>query len=283
MLSFLKISHFRTHKLSFIEPENKAMVIYGVNGAGKTNVLGAISLFAPGRGFRRAKFADLNRRPDLLGWKLTGEFKILEHTYEVITFWDEIGGRRTTIDGKMVSQSRLAQLVRILWITPLMDQIWLNGSAERRRFLDRIVSNLVPQHTENLIKYYKALKQRNRMIKDKVSDSNWFEAIEKEMVLSGVKIDKARQDVLTNIMEMQKRSVSSFPVANLQLTGTRFSSAEEFLSALRDNRRQDIFAGRTLIGPHLTDLCAVYSSKNIIYSIPAFCVFGESLQNLFFP
>ena len=90
-----------------------------------------------------------------------------------------------------------------------------------------------------------------------------FDAIEKEMVLSGVEIDKARQDVLTNIMEMQKRSVSSFPAANLQLKGTRFSSAQAFLLALRDNRRQDIIAGRTLIGPHLTDLCAVYSSKNI--------------------
>ena len=157
LLSSLKISHFRTHKLSVINPSQKPIVIFGLNGAGKTNILEAISMLAPGRGFRRAKFSELSRRPDLLGWQVSADFQIFGSTYEVCTFWDQTSTRKVTIDGKSATQSELGRLVRILWITPQMDRIWLDGSAERRRFLDRIVSTLVSEHTENCIQYQKAL------------------------------------------------------------------------------------------------------------------------------
>ena len=157
-----------------IKPGHGPIVIFGLNGVGKTNVLEAISMFAPGQGFRRARFLELMRRPELLGWKITAEFNILGSLYEIMTFWDESSGRKILVDGKVTTQSALAKLVRILWITPLMDRIWLNGSLERRRFLDRLVSNLIPEHTENSISYYKALKQRNKLIKDKIVDPYWY-------------------------------------------------------------------------------------------------------------
>ena len=262
-LSSLRISHFRTHKFSLIEPTQEPIIIFGLNGAGKTNILEAISMFAPGQGFRRAKVSDLSRRPDLLGWKLTGKFNVLDQSYEIMTSWDEALGRKIKIDGKVVTQSKLARLVRILWITPLMDRIWLNGSAERRRFLDRIVSNLVPDHTENSIKYYKALKQRNQLLKDKVADSNWYDAVENQMALSAIEINKARGEVISSIMEMQKKSVSSFPSADLNLVGSQHIFAPEFQDALCGSRKQDMYFGRTLIGPRLSDLRAIYSSKGI--------------------
>ena len=262
-LSSLKISHFRTHKLSVIELTQEPIIIFGFNGAGKTNILEAISMFAPGQGFRRAKASDLSRRPDLLGWKLIGKFNISDQSCEIMVSWDEVLGRKIEIDGKLVSQSKLARLVRILWITPLMDRIWLNGSSERRRFLDRIVSNLVPDHTENSIKYYKALKQRNQLLKDKVSDSNWYDAVENQMALSAIKINKARSEVISSIMEMQKKSVSSFPVADLNLVGSQYLFEQDFQCALCASRKQDMHVGRTLIGPHLSDLGAIYSSKGI--------------------
>ena len=262
-LRALKISHFRTHKFSVINPSSEPIVMFGLNGSGKTNVLEAISMFAPGQGFRRANFSELTRQPEQLGWKLTAEFQILGRCYEIVTFWDEASGRKITIDGKLVTQSSLARLVRILWITPLMDRIWLNGSAERRRFLDRIVSNLIPEHTENSIKYNKALKQRNRLIKDKISDFDWYNALEKQMALSGMEIDKARRKIIVQIMHMQKKSVSSFPAADLDIIGPQYSSVQEFQLALNENRKQDVYAGRTLIGPHLSDLGSVYSSKGV--------------------
>ena len=144
-----------------------------------------------------------------------------------------------------------------------MDRIWLNGSAERRRFLDRIVSNLVPGHTDNSIKYYKALKQRNKLIKEKILDSNWYDALEKQMAVSGAEIDKARSYVITYIMDMQKKSVSSFPFAELSIVGERYLTPQTLEMALCKNRKQDIYAGRTLIGPHLSDLSAIYSSKGV--------------------
>lgn len=260
-LSSLKISYFRTHKLSIIEPENKPIVIFGVNGTGKTNILESISMFAPGQGFKRAKFSELARKPDLFGWKLTGEFNILGNSYEIISSWDGTSGRKITIDGKLATSSSLVRLVRILWVTPLMDRIWIDGSAERRRFLDRIVSNLIPEHTEHCVKYYKAMKQRNKLIKEKIFDLSWFNVLESQMATFGVAIDKARKNVVADIMAMQKNSISAFPVADLNVIGLQHSSVEEFREALRKNREKDIYAGRTLIGPHLSDLAAVYFSK----------------------
>ena len=262
-LTSLKISHFRTHRFSVLEPLDQPVVLFGLNGVGKTNVLEAISMFAPGQGFRRAKFSDLNRRPDLLGWKLRGKFKSFDHSFEVITSWNESSGRRITIDGKSASQSEIGRLIRILWITPLMDRIWLDGSSERRRFIDRIVSNLVPDHTENIIQYYKALKQRNRLIKDKINDSNWYDSVEKQMAVFGVKIDEARLNVVDQITEKQKNSSSGFPSANLYLMGSRYSSHEEFQAALFESRKKDMFSGRTLLGPHLSDLGAIFLSKGM--------------------
>ena len=126
-----------------INQSKKPIVIFGLNGAGKTNILEAISMLAPGRGFRRAKFSDLSRRPDLLGWKVSADLQISGTCHEVCTSWDAISTSKVTIDGKPATQSELGRLVRILWLTPQMDRIWLDGSAERRRFLDRIVSTLI--------------------------------------------------------------------------------------------------------------------------------------------
>ena len=246
-----------------IKPYQKSIVIFGLNGTGKTNILEAISMLVPGRGLRRAKFSELSRQPDLLGWQVSAELKILDNTYEVCTFWDGSSSRKITIDGKPATQSALGRLVRILWLTPQMDRIWLDGSAERRRFLDRIVSTLVPDHTENTIQYHKALKQRNRLIKDRVSDANWYDALERQMAIFGSAIDRARYDVIAQIMIMQKKSISSFPVADLRLIGTTHQSAQEFQDALAIDRKVDTYAGRTLKGPHLNDLASMYSLKAI--------------------
>ena len=237
-------------------------MIVGLNGAGKTNILEAISMLAPGRGLRRAKFLELSRKPDLLGWQVAADIQILGSAYEVCTFWDAASNRRVTIDGKNATQSQLGRLVRILWITPQMDRIWLDGSAERRQFLDRIVSTLVPDHTENSIQYHKALKQRNKLIKDKVYDPKWYSALEWQMALSGSAINLARCDVISKIMAMQKKSTSSFPVADLRLIGSTYKSAQEFKDVLASSRTEDIYAGRTLKGPHLSDLASIYLLKS---------------------
>ena len=246
-----------------IEVNQEPTVIFGLNGVGKTNVLEAISMFAPGQGFRRARVSDLSRRPDLLGWKLVGQFKILDHKYEVITSWNNTSGRKVIIDGKLVTQASLAKFLRILWVTPLMDRIWLNGASERRRFLDRIVSSLVPEHTEYLINYYKALKQRNQILKNKIKDSNWYNVLEKQMALAGIQIYRARNEVISRIMEMQRSSESSFPNANLKMTGSTYLVAEELQLALSKSRKQEFYVGRTLVGPHLSDLEAIYSLKGV--------------------
>ncbi len=263
ILHSIKISHFRTHKLSKFSFTEKPTVIFGCNGAGKTNVLEAISLLAPGRGFRNAKAEDLSRRPELLGWKLTANIESNGNKHEICTWWNSQKNRRVTVDEKLVTQVELGRLTRILWITPLMDRIWLEGSSERRSFLDRIVSTIFSEHTPNLLRYHKALRQRNKLLKDKSSDLNWFRVLEHQMASAGAEIEVARRNSLARIVDMQAQSTSSFPAADLNLLGSDFMSAEQLEFQFGKNREKDFWAGRTLLGPHLTDLSAVHLSKSI--------------------
>ena len=235
--------------------------MFGCNGIGKTNVLEAVSLFAPGRGLRRAKLEDLSRRPDQLGWKLIGQIDIDDRIYEVSTLYGTDKSRKIFIDGKSVSQHELGRLIKILWITPLMDRIWLEGSNERRRFLDRLVSTIVSDHTDNLVKYYKALRQRNKLLKDKSSDYNWFKVLEHQMAHFGASIEVSRTNVLSQIMRQQEESNSVFPTAKLSLACSDFLDPRNLESQFEANREKELWVGRTLFGPHLNDLHAIYSSK----------------------
>ena len=262
-LQSLKISHFRTHKFSTLEFNGQPVVIFGPNGVGKTNVLEAISLLSPGRGLRRARLENLSKRPDFLGWKIMSDVYLNGNQYEICTWSESNRSRKVSVDGKLTTQAELGSFLRILWITPLMDRIWLEGSQERRSFIDRIVSTLVSDHTENLLKYYKALRQRNKLLKDKSSDENWFRVLEHQMASAGAIIESSRAGVLEKIMKNQEQSNSSFPVASLKIVGSEFSAPGELESKLKENRKKDFWAGRTLIGPHSSDLHAVYSAKAI--------------------
>ena len=89
-LTSLTLSHFRSHLRADLHLDGRPVGIYGNNGAGKTNVLEAVSLFSPGRGLRRASAADMARRPESLGWKLKGVLQTPDQAYEVET-WSEDG------------------------------------------------------------------------------------------------------------------------------------------------------------------------------------------------
>ncbi len=255
------ISHFRTHKISNMMFCKGPVVLYGPNGAGKTNVLEAISLLSPGRGFRGAAVAELSRNPEKIGWKVSADLVFDDNLRRLETWSDGKSPRKIMIDGKQSSQISLGELVRVLWITPLMDRVWLDGSSGRRKLLDRIVISLFPEHTEHTINYYKAMKQRNRLIKDKNFDEKWYDALEAQMAVSGFAIDISRRKVIAKLMNTQKKSRSSFPSAKLDLCGFNFATAKDFESFLNKNRKKDFLFGRTLEGPHLSDLSAEYISK----------------------
>ena len=263
-LTSLKLSHFRSHKVARLSIDERPVAIFGANGAGKTNILEAVSLFSPGRGLRRSGAREMTRRPEALGWKVTGHLKSLNHTHE-IEIWSEDGAaRQVRIDGKPANQLALGKIARVLWLVPSMDRLWIEGAEGRRRFLDRMVLSFDPGHAEAALAYEKAMRERNRLLKDQVRDSHWYAALETQMASSGDQINKARLSALDLITAAQENAETAFPAADLELVqseGDMPRSGGDFRDALAESRFRDMNAGRTLVGPHRSDLHGVYAAK----------------------
>lgn len=261
-LNQITLSHFRSHKRAVLDIDARPMAVFGPNGAGKTNLLEAISLFSPGRGLRRAGADDLTRRPEALGWKITGHLQSIHQTHELET-WAEAGSpRQLRIDSKSAPQVALGRIARILWLVPSMDRLWIEGAEGRRRFLDRATLSFEPTHAEAVLSYEKAMRERNRLLKDMVRDPHWYTAIEAQMAESGAAIQRNRQFAIAELTAAQQAATTAFPTATLALTSAE-PIPDDLQSALADNRNRDMGAGRTLIGPHRADLDAVFADKGV--------------------
>ena len=262
-LSQLTLSHFRSHKRAVINCDARPVAIHGLNGAGKTNILEAISLLSPGRGLRRSSAQDMTRRPEALGWKVTGLLHSLHQVHEV-EIWSEGGAaRQVRIDGKAAAQNTLGRIARILWLIPAMDRLWIEGAEGRRRFLDRMTLSFLPDHADHALTYEKAMRERNRLLKDMVREPSWYTALEMTLAEAGAAIHANRLSALSAIAQAQAEAETAFPTATLELQCDMPSTVEDLQRALADNRMRDLAAGRTLIGPHRADLFGVYTTKGV--------------------
>lgn len=265
-LSELTLSHFRSHKLARITLDRRPVAIHGPNGAGKTNILEAVSLFSPGRGLRRASAADMTRRPEALGWKVSGVLHALDQLHEIEILSEGGGARQVRIDGKPASQLALGRIARILWLIPAMDRLWIEGAEGRRRFLDRMALSFDPGHAEASLTYEKAMRERNRLLKDHVRDPAWYTALEAQMAGSGLAVHRGRVQTLALLAAAQQQAETAFPAAGLELVqseGEMPTSEEELRAALAESRTGDLAAGRTLVGPHRSDLHGIYVAKGV--------------------
>jgi DNA replication and repair protein RecF len=265
-LSELTLSHFRSHKFGRLSLDARPVAIHGPNGAGKTNLIEAVSLLSPGRGLRRAAAQDMARRPEALGWKITTILHSLHQVHEVETFAEGMAARQVRIDGKTATQIALGRVARVLWLIPAMDRLWIEGADGRRRFLDRMTMSFVPAHAEATLAYDKAMRERNRLLKDQVRDAQWYLALERQMADAGAEIHANRQHALTLIAGAQMQAETAFPTAELELTQTEGEmpeTADDLRQALAESRFRDLVAGRTLIGPHRADLYGVYAAKGV--------------------
>ena len=259
-LTALSLSHFRSHRRTRLAFEAPLVAIHGPNGSGKTNLLEAVSLLSPGRGMRRAEAAEIVRRPEAIGWRIEAA---LAPDHEVELRAEPGEPRATRIDGKPVPQVALARLTRVLWLVPSMDRLWIEGAEGRRRFLDRAVLSLMPEHGEGAIRYEKAMRDRNRLLRDDVRDPGWFDALEAQMAEAGAAIAGRRRTALARLAAAQP-SDGPFPAAALELAeeGAQVD-APTLAAALAESRPRDRLAGRTLVGPHRTDLLGRFAAKGI--------------------
>lgn len=265
-LQELTLSHFRSHKHARISCDGRPVAIYGPNGAGKTNILEAVSLFSPGRGLRRTSAADMARRPESLGWKVTGLLQSLHQTHEIDIICQNGGARQLRIDEKQATQLSLGRIARVLWLVPSMDRLWIEGADGRRRFLDRITMSFTPSHGEATLAYDKAMRERNRLLKDMVRDAHWYKVLEQQLAEAGTTIHANRLAALAQLHAAQKQAETAFPSAYLELRAGDLGqpeTADDFAAALGDNRARDMAAGRTLIGPHRADLFGTYTAKDV--------------------
>ncbi|HSF96269.1 MAG TPA: DNA replication and repair protein RecF, partial [Thermohalobaculum sp.] len=279
----LKLAQFRSYDHCAIATGGASVALHGPNGAGKTNILEAVSLLVPGRGLRRAGADDLVRRPDGIGWRVRAEVETPTGILEIATGVDgaDATRRAVEIDGKSATQTALGEFVRMVWLTPAMDRLWLEGAADRRRFLDRIALGFEPAHAEVSLAYEKAMRGRNRLLKEPGWDDSWVSGLEAQMARAGARIARARADSLVRLAEAQEGAETLFPRAELSILGemeTHFSQAlragddldslevqqaATLSRALTESRARDSAAGRTLTGPHRSDLQAVYAAKDM--------------------
>jgi DNA replication and repair protein RecF len=257
----LTLSHFRSHRRARLAFDGRPVALFGPNGAGKTNLMEAVSLLSPGRGLRRASAEEIIRRPEVIGWKVAAEVvgPGLAHEVELTA---EPGQPRTTrIDGKPAPQTALARLVRVVWLVPAQDRLWIEGADGRRRFLDRIALSFLPDHADVSLGYEKAMRERNRLLKEQVRDARWYTALETQMARHAAVITANRREAIARIAAAQDGAATAFPTADLQLVTDEMSGAESYSAAFAEGRQRDLAAGRTLVGPHRADLAAHYVDK----------------------
>ncbi|MCL4674780.1 MAG: DNA replication/repair protein RecF [Pararhodobacter sp.] len=258
----LRLAHFRSHARVEAAFDGRPVVLFGDNGAGKTNLLEAISLLSPGRGLRRAAAEELAARPEGLGWKISATLDRRGTLHDIETEARPGTPRGLRIDGKAAPQSALGRLSAMLWLTPAMDRLWTEAAEGRRRFLDRLVLGFHPDHAEAVLIYEKAMRERNRLLRDAVQDPGWHGALETRMAQSGSVITANRLATLDRLAAATVPD-SPFPQADLTLLDESPRGEFDLAEALAEGRRRDMAAGRTLIGPHRADLGALWAAQGM--------------------
>lgn len=273
-LSRIRLTAFRNYTAAALDLDDRHLVLTGPNGAGKTNLLEAVSLLSPGRGLRRASFDTVQAQGSDIGWAVAATVETDDGPADIGTGASPDGGRRVRINGANArSIEAMSDYLRVLWLTPAMDGLFSGPASDRRRFLDRLVTTLIPSHSSSVSDYDKAMRQRNRLLEEG-GDPRWLSAIEVQLAELGASIHLARTDSLTHLQALIEQSLDddSFPAAHLALTPLFENQSEPGSSAALEtalietwqaSRGLDRAAGRTISGPHRVDLEVTYAQKGM--------------------
>lgn len=275
----LTLTHFRNYRGASLTTTADQVVLVGPNGAGKTNCLEAISFLSPGRGLRRATLEDVANHEGDGSWAVSAE---VEGALGLATLGtgiepprgDTTTTRRCRIDREPVgSAAAFGDHLRMVWLTPSMDGLFMGAASERRRFFDRLVLAIDSGHSARVSALDRSLRSRNRLLEDvRNADSHWLDAIERETAELAIAVAAQRGQTALKLAAMldARDATSAFPSAKLMLDGWMENALtsepataveDRYRAILRDSRGRDAAAGRTLDGPHLTDLEVIYAPK----------------------
>jgi DNA replication and repair protein RecF len=279
------LTNFRSYRATEIFVERNPVVLVGPNGAGKTNLLEAVSFFAPGRGLRRATFEDVAFSEGDGSWAAAAE---IEGALGLVTLGTglepprgegESRARECRVDRTPVaSAAAFSDHLHIVWLVPAMDQLFAGAPSERRRFLDRLVLAVDPAHGSRVAALERSLRSRNRLLEDQDPDPHWLDAVERETAELAVAVAAARVETVRRLgvaLAARRAQSSPFPWASIGISGaieTALGSEpaseveDRYRASLQENRVRDAAAGRTLDGPHRSDLAVVHGPKGIAAS-----------------
>jgi DNA replication and repair protein RecF len=288
----LSLSNFRSYHAAQLTLDRAGpVVVTGSNGAGKTNLIEAISLLTPGRGLRRATLDELAFSEGEGGWAIAAEIEGMLGLATLGTGIDRPASedatptRRCRIDREPVgSAAAFADHLRVIWLTPAMDPLFNGPASERRRFLDRLVLAVDAAHAGRVSALERSLRSRNRLLEKGGGDPHWLEAVERETAEIAVAVAAARAETAARLaaaLGAARETAPQFPLPQIALQGwmeqllpdhSAVEIEERYRMLLRDNRARDAAAGRTLDGPHRSDLIVTHAGK----SVPAAdCSTGE--------
>lgn len=263
----LALDDFRNYARLRLDAEPGPVVLHGENGAGKTNLLEAISLLAPGRGLRRARLTELDREGGG-PWRVTGVVDGYDGPVELGTAHDPGSERRSvTADGQALrSQTALGEFVSLIWLTPSLDRLFSESPAARRRFLDRLVLAVDPAHARRVAAFERAMRERSQLLRAGSRDPAWLRAIERRMAEAAVAVTAARRQLVRDLDAMLVDQPYPFPRPRLGLRGElegwlaampAVEAEQRVAEALGAGRAQDAESGGAAVGPHRSDLVAV--------------------------
>lgn len=296
-ISRLMLSDFRCYTSETLtDVQNGFVVLYGDNGAGKTNILEAVSLLTPGRGIRGARIADMQRHVNAASktleatspWAISAKLATTYGEVNIGTGLDPDSvtttpKRTVRINGETQrGRASLAEHLSCVWLTPQMDGLFIGSSSERRRFLDRLVFAFNKGHAGRLTRYQNALSQRSKLLKEGRGEAAWLSGLEAQIAEAGVAIAAARIDLKSRLSEARDDLIdNAFPRAKLDVKGTlenlltdtpALEVEDIFKAQLADSRGVDMLTGGAATGPHKSDLKVTYIDKNMP---AAHCSTGE--------
>ncbi len=277
----LALTNFRSYRAATVELGSEPVVLVGANGAGKTNLIEAISFLTPGRGLRRATLEEVAFSEGDGSWAVSAE---VEGALGLATLGTGIAApvedappqRISRVDREPVpSVAAFADHLRVIWLTPAMDRLFNEPATERRRFLDRLVLAVDAQHSSRVSALERSLRSRNRLLENPRPDLHWLDAVEHETAELAIAVAALRAETVRRLQgALAERNAfpDGFPAAEIALQGwieqalldqPAIEVEDRYRTQLKENRARDAQAGRTLDGPHLTDLAVTYAAKNV--------------------